>query len=98
VYKGLMDDPAAWSVGAAMLHGATVRRLYRRAVVTAHITVPAVPQVGAGGRVAQGLRDICAVKHRDLVWRSVRGRDELPHPCGVWVLASLRPVPRGRGL
>jgi len=38
-----MDDPAAWSVSAAMLHEATVRRLYRRAVVTAHITVPAVP-------------------------------------------------------
>ena len=38
-----MDDPAARSVSPASLHEATVRRLYRRSVVTAQITVPAVP-------------------------------------------------------
>ncbi len=40
-----MDDPAARSVSPALLHEATVRRLYRRAVVTAQITVPAVPSM-----------------------------------------------------
>ncbi len=38
-----MDDPAAASVSPALLHEATVRRLYRRSVVTAQIAVPAVP-------------------------------------------------------
>jgi precorrin-6B methylase 2 len=38
-----MDDPAATSVSPALLHEATVRRLYRRSVVTAQIAVPAVP-------------------------------------------------------
>ncbi len=38
-----MRDPAASSVSPAKLHEATVRRLYRRSVVTAQITVPAVP-------------------------------------------------------
>ena len=38
-----MDDPATTSVSPAMLHEATVRRLYRRSVVTAQIAVPAVP-------------------------------------------------------
>ncbi len=38
-----MRDPAARSVSPAKLHEATVRRLYRRSVVTAQITVPAVP-------------------------------------------------------
>jgi SAM-dependent methyltransferase len=40
-----MDDPAARSVSPATLHEAIVRRLYRRAEVTAQITVPAVPSL-----------------------------------------------------
>ncbi|UMB72016.1 class I SAM-dependent methyltransferase [Mycobacterium paraterrae] len=38
-----MHEPAARPVSPAKLHEATVRRLYRRSVVTAQITVPAVP-------------------------------------------------------
>jgi hypothetical protein len=40
-----MDEPAVRSISPAMLHEATVRRLYRRAVVTAQVTVPAVPSM-----------------------------------------------------
>ena len=40
-----MDDPAAKSFDASMLREAMARRLYRRAVVTAQITVPAVPSM-----------------------------------------------------
>ncbi|MGO8963463.1 MAG: class I SAM-dependent methyltransferase [Mycobacterium sp.] len=40
-----MDDPAAKSFDASMLREAMARRLYRRAVVNAQITVPAVPSM-----------------------------------------------------
>jgi precorrin-6B methylase 2 len=40
-----MDDPAAKSFDASMLREAMARRLYRRAVVNAQITVPAVPSL-----------------------------------------------------
>jgi hypothetical protein len=45
VYKGLMDDPAVRSFSPSTLGEAVVRRLYRRAVVTTQITVPAVPSM-----------------------------------------------------
>ncbi len=45
VYKGLMDDPAVRSASPPMLREAMARRLYRRAVMTAQITVPAVPSM-----------------------------------------------------
>jgi SAM-dependent methyltransferase len=45
VYKGLMDDPAVRSFSPSVLGEAVVRRLYRRAVVTTQITVPAVPSM-----------------------------------------------------
>jgi len=38
-----MDDPAVRSFSPSILREAMARRLYRRAVVTAQITVPAVP-------------------------------------------------------
>ena len=40
-----MNDPAAKSFDASMLREAMARRLYRRAVVNAQITVPAVPSM-----------------------------------------------------
>ncbi|HXO10916.1 MAG TPA: SAM-dependent methyltransferase, partial [Mycobacterium sp.] len=40
-----MDDPAVRSFSPSTLGEAVVRRLYRRAVVTAQITVPAVPSM-----------------------------------------------------
>ena len=40
-----MEDPAARSFDPSMLGEAMARRLYRRAVVTAQITVPAVPSM-----------------------------------------------------
>ena len=40
-----MDDPAARSFNPSTLGEAMARRLYRRAVVTAQITVPAVPSM-----------------------------------------------------
>jgi precorrin-6B methylase 2 len=40
-----MDDPVARSASPSTLREATVRRLYRRAVMTAQITVPAVPSL-----------------------------------------------------
>ena len=40
-----MDDPAVRPFDASMLREAMARRLYRRAVVTAQITVPAVPSM-----------------------------------------------------
>jgi SAM-dependent methyltransferase len=40
-----MEDPAVRSFDASMLRGAMARRLYRRAVVNAQITVPAVPSM-----------------------------------------------------
>src|SRR3984957_13026396 len=45
VYKGLMNDPAVRSFSLSTLGEAVVRRLYRRAVVTTQITVPAVPSM-----------------------------------------------------
>jgi hypothetical protein len=45
VYKGLMDDPAVRSFSPSTLGEAVVRRLYRRAVVTTQISVPAVPSM-----------------------------------------------------
>ena len=40
-----MKDPAVRSFNPSMLHEAMARRLYRRAVVTGQITVPAVPSM-----------------------------------------------------
>src|SRR3984957_2846481 len=40
-----MEDPAVSSFNPSMLHEAMARRLYRRAVVTGQITVPAVPSM-----------------------------------------------------
>ncbi|MDT5274345.1 MAG: hypothetical protein QOG95_1277 [Mycobacterium sp.] len=40
-----MEDPAVRSFNPSMLREAMARRLYRRAVVTAQITVPAVPSM-----------------------------------------------------
>jgi SAM-dependent methyltransferase len=40
-----MDDPAVRSFNPSILREAMARRLYRRAVVTAQITVPAVPSM-----------------------------------------------------
>jgi precorrin-6B methylase 2 len=40
-----MDDPVAQPASPSMLREAMVRRLHRRAVVTAQITVPAVPSL-----------------------------------------------------
>jgi precorrin-6B methylase 2 len=40
-----MEDPAVRSFDPSMLREAMARRLYRRAVVTGHITVPAVPSM-----------------------------------------------------
>jgi SAM-dependent methyltransferase len=40
-----MEDPAVRSFDASMLREAMARRLYRRAVVSAQITVPAVPSM-----------------------------------------------------
>jgi precorrin-6B methylase 2 len=40
-----MDDPVAHPASPSMLREAMVRRLHRRAVVTAQITVPAVPSL-----------------------------------------------------
>src|ERR1700720_3886404 len=40
-----MEDPAVRSFNPSMLHEAMARRLYRRAVVTGQITVPAVPSM-----------------------------------------------------
>jgi precorrin-6B methylase 2 len=40
-----MDDPAVRSFSPSILREAMARRLYRRAVVTAQITVPAVPSM-----------------------------------------------------
>ena len=40
-----MNDPAARSFNPSMLREAMARRLYRRAVVTGQITVPAVPSM-----------------------------------------------------
>jgi precorrin-6B methylase 2 len=45
VYKSLMNDPVAHPATPSMLREAIVRRLHRRAVMTAQITVPAVPSL-----------------------------------------------------
>src|SRR6202021_2926833 len=59
-----MDDPAVRSFSPSTLGEAVVRRLYRRAVVTAQITVPAVPSmIGEYLKMCDNVFAVAGVQH-----------------------------------